>query len=435
MNSTAERRAEMEAILLAPLVKPSRFYDLGILIMAMFIMWGLYAWSEQLRHGLIVTGMRDQVFWGLYISNVVFFVSLSLTGTFLSAVLRITGNHWQAPVTRLAEVVTGAALLMAATMILVDMGRPERVFYVFIHGRLQSPLIWDVMAVTSYLVGSIIYLYLPMIPDIAICRDRLSPSVSPLRRKVYDILALGWQDSAKQQERLNKLISIMTVLIIPVAVSVHSVTAWIFAMTFRPGWDVTILAPYFVASAFFSGVAAIIIAMTVYRKVFKLEKYITWEHYRKLGWLLLALLLVYAYFSFAELLPGAYKLATHERELLNLLLTGQQAFLFWVSLLGSIVVPAVLICWRRTRTVAGLTVASVLITVTLWIKKSYLLIVPTLQVSLMPFDAPGRYHPTWVEWSLSLAAIAGFMLMVALFFRFFPVIAIWETSRAAGEGG
>ncbi|MHB1419035.1 MAG: NrfD/PsrC family molybdoenzyme membrane anchor subunit [Bacillota bacterium] len=423
-----EQKAELEARLLAPVLKTGKVYNAILVLLAAVILWGLYAWTQQLQRGLIVTGMRDQVFWGLYISTFVFFVSISLTGTFLSAVLRITGNHWQTPLNRLAEVITGSALIGAAVMIFADMGRPERALNLFMYGRIQSPLIWDVIAITSYLVGSLIYLYLPLIPDIAICRDKLSNAVSPFRQKLYQILALGWRNTPGQKEKLEKVINIMAVLIIPVAISVHSVTAWIFAMSMRPGWDSTILAPYFVISAFLSGVGMVIIVMTIFRKAFHLEKYITKEHYSKLGWLFLALTLVYTYFSFSEILPGAFKLEGQEKELLNLLFNGPQATLFWSSIVGGILIPVVLSIWSKTRNVAGLTTAAILSVTAMWIKKSFLLVVPTLQVSLMPFPQ-GVYVPTWQEWSITLAAAAAFALVIGLFFRFFPAISIWEITE------
>lgn len=421
----AESRAELEASLLAPLVKPQLGYTAAVGFLVGIVIWGIYAWVTQLQYGLVVTGMRDQVFWGLYISTFVFFVSVSLTGTLISAVLRLSGYKWQVPITRLAEVITGVALLGAAAMIVADMGRPERLLNVFIYGRLQSPLIWDVAAITTYLVGSLIYLYLPLIPDLALCRDRLGNAVPGYQRRLYSFLALGWQDTPAQRKKLEKAMGIMAVTIIPVAVSVHSVTAWIYAMTFRPGWDNAILAPYFVVSAFLSGVAMVILLMTAFRKAFRLERYLTQEHYAKLGWLLLALTLVYAYFSFAELLPGGYKLEGHEQELLTLLFTGQQAGLFWFSILGGMVLPVLLTCWRRTRTVAGLNVAALLVIVSLWIKKSFLLVVPTLQVPLMPFP-PGVYQPTWTEWSITIAGLAGFVLAVMVVFRFIPLLPVWE---------
>ncbi|MHB1125692.1 MAG: NrfD/PsrC family molybdoenzyme membrane anchor subunit [Bacillota bacterium] len=424
MNNV-EQRAELEARLLAPVIKTGKGYNAILFLLAAVVLWGIFAWIQQLQKGLIVTGLRDQVFWGLYISTFIFFVSISLTGTFLSAVLRITGNHWQTPVNRLAEVITGAALLAAGVMIVADMGRPERLLNVFIYGNIQSPLIWDVIAICSYLTGSLIYLYLPLIPDIAICRDKLGEVVSPFRRKLYQLLALGWRNTPGQKAKLEKVINVMAVLIIPVAVSVHSVTAWIYAMTMRPGWESAILAPYFVISAFLSGVGMVIMAMTIYRKAFRLEKYITMVQYSKLGWLFLALTFIYAYFSFAEILPGGYKLEGHEMELLNLLFNGQQSTLFWSSIVGGILIPVAIVLWPKTRNITGLTIAAMFSVTAMWIKKSFLLVVPTLQIPLMPFPF-GQYNPTWQEWSITLAAVAGFALVIGLFFRFFPVVSIWE---------
>lgn len=428
-----ERMAELEATVLAPLVKPSKALTGVMVVLLMFVFWGLYSWIGQLQHGLAVTGLQDQVFWGLYIATFVFFVSISLTGTLLSAVLRVTGNKWQIPITRMAEVITGVALLGAVAMIITDMGRPERLLNVMLYGRVQSPLIWDVVVISTYTVGSMIYLYLPMIPDLALCRDRLGKTVSPLRQKLYKLLALGFQNTQEQLAGLEKLINMMTMVIIPVAISVHSVTAWIYATTFRPGWETAILAPYFVVSAFASGVAMILIVMSFFRKVFRLEKYITVEHYAKLGWLLLSLTLVYAYFSFAEILPGGFKLDGHEKELLELLFTGQQAPLFWFSIIGGIIVPVLMIAWYRARSIVGLTVAALMIIVAMWIKKSFLLVVPTLQVPMMPFYGIGQYQPTLAEWSITLAGMAGFLLLISVFFRYFPAITIWEVAHEWGS--
>ena len=428
MNKIIEQRGELEAKLLGPLVKPVSGYNIVMAVLGIIVLSGLFSWVVQIKEGLSVTGLSDGVSWGLYIASFTFFVGTSLAGTVISAILRITGNHWQAPVTRIAEVITGAALIGAAAMIVVDMGRPERLFNVYIYGRMGSPLIWDVISITTYLTGSLIYLYLPMIPDFAVCRDRLKNSVSSFRHRVYSILALGWQDTPAQKQKLEKLLNIMAIIIIPVAVSVHSVTAWIYAMTFRPGWESAILAPYFVVSAFAGGIAMVIIVTTVYRRIFNLQKFLPAEHYSKLAKLLLGLMLVYAYFSIAELLPGGYKLEGHEQEYLELLFIGKQAVLFWSSVIGGILVPVLLLSWSKTRTVPGITLAAILITVAMWIKKGFLLVVPSMQVPLMPFVLGEIYRPSWTEWSINIAGFAGFLLLITLFFRFIPAITIWEVA-------
>lgn len=421
----ANRQKELETKILSPLVKPGSGYTIVLVLLALVVGFGVISWIGQFRQGLSVTGLNDQVFWGLYITTFVFFIGISLAGTLISAILRLTGYHWQTPLTRIAEVITGAALLSATLMILVDMGRPDRLLNVFISGRIQSPLIWDVIALNTYLVGSLIYLYIPMIPDLALCRDKLSKSVSPIRHKIYSILALGWQNTVEQKHKLEKSLNIMSVVIIPAGIAVHSVTAWLFGMTTRYGWDATILAPYFVVSAFFSGIAMVIVVMSIYRKAFGMEKYFTLEHYTKLGWMLIAMGLVYGYFNFSELLTEAYKLKGNEQAFLSMFFTGHFSIVFWLFILGSIIAPIFLVSWSKTRNVAGITVAGLLVIIGVWFKR-YIFIVPTLSFPMTPAYSTGSFTPTLAEWSITMLGLAGFALMIALFFRFFPLLPAWE---------
>jgi molybdopterin-containing oxidoreductase family membrane subunit len=427
--SNQERSIELENKVLAPLVKPSAGYNIVLAILAVIVGIGVVAWFGQLRHGLTVTGLQNQVFWGLYITTFVYFIGISLAGTLVSAVLRLTGQHWQTPITRIAEIITGAALIGAALMILVDMGRPERLLNVFIYGRIQSPLIWDVIALNTYLFGSLLYLYIPMIPDLALCRDRLSESISPIRHKIYSILALGWQNTHEQKERLEKAINVMSVVIIPAGIAVHSVTAWLFGMTLRVGWDNTILAPYFVTSAFFSGVAMVIVVMSIYRKAFGLEKYFTQEMFVKLGWLLLTMALVYAYFNFAELLTEAYKLKGSKEVFLAEIFTGKYAIYFWMFFFANILTPIFLVSWSKTRNITGITIAGVLVIIGVWFKR-YIFVIPTLSFPMTPtYYNAAAYSPSLAEWAITIIGLAGFALMIGLFFRIFPVMPVWEVAH------
>ena len=197
--------------------------------------WGLYAYIQQLRDGLIVTGMRDQISWGLYITNFVFFIGISHAGTLISAILRVTDTEWRRPITRMAEAITVFALCIGAPMVMIDMGRPDRMLNLFRYGRIQSPIIWDVLGVSTYLTGCMLYFYIPMIPDLALLAEQ--PQLSSWRRRLYRLLSLGWSGTAQQKVLLEKAISSMAIFIIPLAVSVHTVVSWIFGMTLRPGWN------------------------------------------------------------------------------------------------------------------------------------------------------------------------------------------------------
>lgn len=428
VHARADLQRRLEEVTLRPLLGSSRGYVVLVIILLAVIGWGAYAWITQLYYGLGVTGLNNRVSWGVYITNFVFFIGISHAGTLLSAILRVTNTRWRLPITRMAEVITVVSLVIGASMVIIDMGRVDRILNLVFYGRIQSALVWDLLSVTSYLVGSITFLWLPLIPDIALCRDRLGDKVSRFQRFLYRVLSLGWVGSAAQKERLEKSLGIMQVVIIPVAVSVHTIISWIFAMTVRPGWDSTVFGPYFVVGAIFSGIATIMIVMAVFRKVFHLEEFVTKETFEKLGFLFLALTLMYAYFTIGEYLTVGYKAGGYELEHLNLLFVGQQALLFWIFFIGGLVVPALLIIFPRTRTVTGLTLAAVLVNVGMWIKR-YVIVVPTLQTPLLPLNL-AFYRPTWVEWSITAAAFAAFVLLFAIFARLFPIICIWEMVEA-----
>src|SRR5512135_2341039 len=185
-------RARLEERVLAPLRGTGWRYYAWLLFLLGVLGWALYAYSQQLQYGLIVTNLRDRISWGLYIASFVFFIGISHAGTLLSAILRVTRARWQMPITRMAEFITGVALMVAALFPAIDMGRPDRLLNMVIYGRWQSPLIWDITAILTYLTGSLIYLYLPLIPDLALCRDRLGPGAPAWRRAFFTITAVGW---------------------------------------------------------------------------------------------------------------------------------------------------------------------------------------------------------------------------------------------------
>jgi len=285
--------SDREANMLRVLTHTSwRFYT-WLAIFSCVALWGLYGYILQLRHGLIVTGMRDQISWGLYISNFVFFTGISYGGTLISAILRVTDADWRHPITRLSEAITVFALCVGGPMVIIDLGRPDRMLNLFIHGRIQSPILWDVIAVSTYLAGCALYLYLPMIPDLALLADH--PELASWRRKLYRTLTFGWTGTPDEMKLLEKCISRMAILMIMLAVSVHTVVSWIFAMTLRPGWNSSIFGPYFVMAAVYSGTAAVVLSMYILLRVLHLQEYLKPVHFRNLGMLLVTFSLLYLY--------------------------------------------------------------------------------------------------------------------------------------------
>ena len=424
-TETYEER--LERTVLRPTTRTTRGWTLLVVLLSAVVCWGLYAFIVQLRFGLISTGMRDQVLWGLYLVNFVFFIGISHAGTLISAILRVTHAGWRTPITRMAELITVVAISIGALMPIIDMGRPDRVLNMFSFGRFQSPLLWDIVSIMSYLSGSLIYFYLPSIPDFARMRDRLAQNSSSLKRRVLNVLAVGWKDTPEQRHRLEKAVGIMAVTIIPVAVSVHTVVSYVFSMTLRPGWDSTAFGIYFVIGAIFSGIASLLIVMAVFRKLYHFEEYIAEKHFKYLGYLLLTSLLLYFYLTVGEYLTIGYKLAGEDKDLLVLLLRGNNAGWFWTFVIAGMFVPALLIIIRKGPTVPKLVVAAILVNIGMWLKR-FVIIIPSLQVPLMPFDF-GAYAPSWVEWSITLAAFAAFILIFTIASRLIPLISIWEVAE------
>jgi Ni/Fe-hydrogenase subunit HybB-like protein len=389
---------------------------------------GLVAWFIQMRSGLGVTGLSSSLPWGIYIINFIFFVGISYAGTLLSAVLRLVNAEWRRPITRVAEIVTVASLVIAGMMIFVDMGRPGIApWRIITAGRAGSPMIWDMVVLSTYLFSALLFLLLPLIPDAARCRDR-HPTRRGLRYRIYRRLSFAWEDGAAQRRRLERAMGILAVTIIPVAILAHSAVAWIFGVTTRPVWNSTIFAPYFVLGAVFSGTAVIVLVMAAYRRTLGLHEFFTDHHFVRLGYILLTLNLVYMYFTFSEYWTIGYTSpATDYEAPLTAILSGSHAWAFWFAIVLGMIVPALLVALPWTRSVGGITAASALVVVGMWLKR-WIIVVPPQESGMTPGSLT-TYSPTWIEWAITAAAVAALALVFLVFQRIFPIIAIWEVEH------
>ncbi len=410
---------EQDLILLKPVEQTTRRFWItaGILFAVWFV--GFLAYLRQFHTGLAVTGLSRPTYWGIYITNFVFFIGISHAGTLISAILRISQAEWRRSITRSAEVITVMVLLFGVGNILIDLGRPDRMANVLKHPHFTSPLLWDVTSITCYLTASSIYLYLPLIPDIAKIRDH-----GVKWRRFYRILALGWQGTPRQKRILERLISIMAVAVIPIAVSVHTVVSYVFSMTIQPMWHSAIFGPYFVVGAIFSGIAALLIAMAIIRKVYHLEDYLKEIHFNYLGILLLVMTLLWFYFTFCEYLTVFYGSEPLEMQIFRSKVTGPYAFYFWTMVVCCFVIPFVILANRKTRTVTGTVVASAAITIGMWLER-FTIVVPSLVNPRLPY-ARGTYLPTLVELAITAGCFAAFILLYMTFTKIFPIVSIWE---------
>lgn len=405
--------------LVEPIVKTTRNFYIWVGVLLFFIMLGVYAYITQFKNGLGVTGMNSPVYWGFYITNFVFFIGISHAGTLISAILRVAQAEWRRAITRCAEVITVMVIFIGIGNILVDMGRPDRLINLIKHGQLNSPLLWDVMSVTMYLIASSTYLYLPLIPDIAILRDTVNK-----RKWLYKILAMGWTGTERQHLILEKIIGVMAVIVIPIAVSVHTVISFIFAMTIQPMWHSAIFGPYFVVGAIFSGIAALIIAMFIIRKAYHLEPYFKEIHFNYLGVLLLVMTVAWFYFTTSEFVTTFYGSAPHEMAVFWEKINGRYAFFFWLMVLTNFVIPMIILSRSKTRTAVGTLIASCSIVIGMWLER-FIIIIPTLINPRLPYPR-GIYLPSWVEISITLGFLSLFILFYTIFTKFFPIVSIWE---------
>jgi len=393
----------------------------------------MYAYYLQLRDGLGVAGIRDYVSWGMYLANFVFFVASSLIGMLISAVIGLMGMKWINPITRIAEIIAIGFSAVAGLVIVMDMGRPERLAYVFMYGRFQSPILWDVTVITTYFVLSFLLYFLPMIPDLAIGK-RLE-NIPAWLRKIYKFASLNWSNKPEQNEIIHRSVRILLILLIPAALSIHTVTSWLFAVTSRAGWDSTIFGPYFVTGAFVAGCAAVIIAMFFFRKSYKLQDYLTDRHFNNMGKLLVLVALVYLYFNLNEFLVPGYKLKRADTTHLHALLVGHHALLFWVVQIGGLVLPILFLLFRRMRKPLPLLFISIVMIIGAWFKR-YIIVVPTQEHPFLPIQhVPYNfkvYTPTLVEILITLFSFFLLLIIITLLSKFFPVIPICETAHDKG---
>ncbi|WP_223552208.1 NrfD/PsrC family molybdoenzyme membrane anchor subunit [Aestuariivivens sp. NBU2969] len=430
MNTKIEHNQEFkdrrEKDLLRHILKTSWRYKLWIAFLILIILLGMYGYYRQLKYGLIVTAMRDYTSWGIYISNFVFFVAISLVGSLFSSILKLNKNEWSKPLTRISEIIAVSAIICAIVIIIVDMGRPDRFFYVIRYLRIQSPIIWDVIIISTYLVISLILLYISLLPDLALCRDRLK-AIPNWKKKLYRVLAINWQNDPRQVTMLQKVTKILAISVLPVAFAIHTVTSWLFATTWRPGWDSTNLGPYFVSGAFMAGAAAIIIAMYFIRKSINLKAYITEAHFDKMGKLLVLLSLVYLYFNINEYLGPAFKMVGVEGEHITELFVGNYAPMYWFVQLGGLVFPIVLLLFKGMRRSLPIFIISIFIILGAWFKR-FLIVIPSLQHPYLPIQGVDEsylhYNPTWEEWTITFASFAWFLLIITVLIKLFPVIPI-----------
>ncbi|MHB0977240.1 MAG: NrfD/PsrC family molybdoenzyme membrane anchor subunit [Candidatus Aquicultorales bacterium] len=395
-----------------------------------YVLFGAGLYYYQSKMGLGIWGTNEPVYWAIDITSFIFWIGFSLSGTLLSAILLLTKSKWRNPVYRLAEGMTAIALITANIVVLTHIGRPWRMWYIFPYLNLRqlwpsfrSPLFWDVLGLVSYLTASSLFLYIGSIPDFAALRDNMTG----WRKKLYSVLSLGWTGSSRQWRHLHRAYFLIAPLIIPIAVSMHSITSWIGATTLNPGNHSSIYAPYFVTGALLSGSAGVIIIAVLLRKLLKFEEYIKMKHIDHLAKLLLVASLLISYIYLIELVVPWMK--PENLELLPVLakLRGSYAPLYWSMVALNSVIPMVFIFRKARRSIPVLLTVSAGVEVAMYFER-YLMVIPGQAIGPLP-STWTSYVPTWVEMALIGWYISVFIFIFLIFVKIVPSVSIFEVKE------
>ena len=429
---------EMNRMVIDSMHRTGWGYWIVVAVLAALAGGGLVgAWLYQIRWGMGVAGIRRPVYWGVYITSFVFWIGISHSGTFISAILRVFKAEFRRPITRAAEMMTTVSLLVALLFLGIHVGRTWRGYWILpypnqrgLWPNFHSPFLFDEIAIISYLVGSTLYVFLPLIPDLAMARDH----TRGWRKKLYRALALGWQGTETQWRNLQLAISVFAFVIIPVMFSVHTIVAWDFALTRVTGWHSSIFGAYFVAGAIFSGLSAGINVLFIARSTMKLEYFIRQEHFDALAKLVLVFSFVWTYFFFSDYLTEWYGGEAIGHQLLTLQARGPVAPLWYAMLFFNIVVPWLTLWNRRIRSSpVALFLIALGVNVGMFLER-FIIVTGFLRRNRMPFNW-GTYTPSLVEIFILMGSVATFLLLYGLLSRLFPMIPVWEVREGQMSHG
>jgi len=418
--------------ILRTLEKPSLSWLLLIGGLVTGVLIGVYCFSLQLRHGMGVAGLNHPVGWGVYITDFVFWIGIGHAGTLISAILFLFRARWRNAIFRSAEAMTIFAVMTALLFPLIHIGRAWFFWWLIPYPNqrelwvnFRSPLLWDVFAVNTYFSVSAIFFCIGLLPDIAAIRDR----AKGLRRKIYGMLSLGWDSSSHQWRHYMAGYGFFAALATPLVLSVHSVVSWDFAVSIVPGWHSTIFAPYFVAGAVFSGMAMVMTILIPFRKVFKLEKYLTNWHFDMMARLVLLTSSIVGYAYLTEYFIAWYSDDTFEQFIFWERAFGAYAVPFWLMIFCNLIAPLPLWSQKIRNNLKVVFVITIFINIGMWFER-FNIIVSSLAQEYDPY-AWGWYIPTHIELGISFGSFCWFFMWFFLFIKFFPSLAITEIKELA----
>jgi len=433
--SCAHAFDRIDEAVLATMKPPSSTFWVTVVLLIAGVLTGGACWIYQIIVGIGVGGQNNPVAWGTYLINFVFWVGIAHSGTLISAILHLFRAGWRNPIARAAETMTVFAVCTAGLFPFIHLGRVWVVYYMLpiptqrtLWPNFQSPLVFDVVAISTYLIVSSLFWYTGMLPDLAIVRDR----AAGVRKKIFTILSLGWTGHHDQWRHYTRGYLFFAALATPLVISVHSVVSWDFALGIVPGWHTTIFAPYFVAGAIHSGLAMVITLMIPLRKIFHYENIITIEVLSSVAKTIVFTGLIVGFAYGTEFFIAWYSHNPVEMEIFRWRPTGDYAPGFWIMVICNTVIPLLFLFKRIRTTIPWLLGISILVNIGMWYER-FVIIVSSVSHDFIP-HAWGLYSPTAIEFGIMLGAFCLFFLLFLLFVKHLPSVSMTEMKETISKG-
>lgn len=424
--------------ILAPMAgKPSRYWYMGITLSGAALLFGAWASFMSIYYGIGTWGLNKTVGWGWGITNFVWWIGIGHAGTFISAILLLFRQKWRTSINRSAEAMTLIAVACAGFFPLIHMGRLVLGFFIFPYPNTRSlwvnfhsPLLWDVFAITTYFLVSLVFWYVGLIPDLGTVRDK---ATTKIRKAVYGFLSFGWTGSVRQWTRHETVSLILAGLAAPLVLSVHTIVSFDFATSVIPGWHTTIFPPYFVSGAVFSGFAMVLTLLIVARKALNLEEYITVTHIESMNKVIILTGSIVGIAYMTEFFMAWYSGVEYEQYAFLNRAFGPYAWAYWIMMTCNVVTPQ-LFWFKKIRTsVLATFIISIFVNIGMWFER-FVIVVVSLHRDYLP-SSWVMYKPSIVEVGLYVGTFGLFFTLFLLFIRAFPVIAIAEVKTILKSSG
>jgi len=422
--------SRINADVIASMQNPRRAYWVTLLVCIAMFACAIAAEIYQYKMGLGGAGLNNPHMWDMYIATFVFWIGMSHAGTLLSAILHIIHAQWRKPIYRFAEAMTTFSLMTAGFFPMIHLGRVWNLYWVLpyvsdrgIWPNFRSPLVWDAFAISTYLSSSALFLFIGLIPDMAILRDH----TTGWRKKLYGVLCLGWRGDDRQWRNFRRTYMLLACFLIPLAISVHSIVSSDFAMSIMPGWHITTFPPYFVAGALYSGCAAIMTLFVLLRYFFRMEEYMTLNIMEKTTKLTFAIAMVWTYLNLIEFSATWYGHNMYDKELLIDKAFGPYAGIFWAMIFCGMVAPFAMCFQKLRRHMPSMFVLSIVLQLGMFLER-WMIVAPTLSMSHQVHQWDVLYG-TVIEWAIVFGSFGWFGILFLVFVKMFPSVSMYEVKE------